>query len=215
MTLEMLKPLVSPAGDETWECIRRAIIDLVVEGGYPETTIEAVVVRAGVKRADFERRFADKGDCCLRVYEAQLADLDRLVVGAYLSHEAWRDRLRAAAYAAASYASDHPREVVFGEIQMREGSEMVQACRDAYLQRMVDLVDAGRAELDDPDSLGRVAAEQALGATYTLLLKRLQEERGTRAIREIVPELMYVAVRPYVGHEVAREELRIPPPPER
>jgi AcrR family transcriptional regulator len=214
MPFEKLEPLASPAGDETWQRIRAAAIDLLVERGYTQTTIEAIVDRAGVERADFDRRFAGKDDCCLRVYEAQLADIDRLVIGAYLSREAWRDRLRAAAYAAADYVRAHPQEVLFGEIQMREATEMAQARRDAYLQRLVDLVDAGRTELDDPDSVSRGLAERALGAVYTLMLKRLQEDRGTRAARDMVPELMYVAVRPYVGHEAALEELRIPPPPE-
>jgi AcrR family transcriptional regulator len=214
MPLGELVPLASPASDRTWERVRRAVIDLVVERGYAATTIEAIVDSAGLDRADFDRRFAGKDECCLRVYEAQLADIDRRVVGAYLSHDAWRVRLRAAAYAAAGYVRDNPREVVFGEIQMREGPDMVQVRRDAYLQRLVDLVDAGRVELDDPDSLSRAAAERALGAVYTLLLRRLREGRGTRAATSVVPELMYVAVRPYVGHEAALEELRIPPPPE-
>jgi hypothetical protein len=29
---------------------------------------------------------------------------------------------------------------------------------------------------------------------------------------DVVPDLMFVAVRPYLGHEAAREELSIPPP---
>jgi len=214
MSLEELAPFSRPAGDEAWERIRRAAIDLVVDRGYAETTIEAIVDRAGVGRADFDRHFDGKDDCCLRIYEAQLADIDQLVVGAYLRHEAWRDRLRAAAYAAAGYVSDNPREVLFGEIQLRPGAEMVQARRDAYLQRLVDLVDAGRAELEAPDSLSRGVAEYVLGAVYTLMLKRLREGGGTDAARSLVPELMYIAVRPYVGHEAAEEELRIAPFPE-
>jgi len=31
---------------------------------------------------------------------------------------------------------------------------------------------------------------------------------------ELVPELMYGAVRPYLGEEAARRELTIPPPPD-
>lgn len=210
-----LTPLTSPAGDRIWERIRRAVVDVVVERGYAETTVEAIVDRAGVTRAEFNERFAGKGDCCLRVYEAQIADFDRYVVEAYLSHEAWRDRLRAVAYAIARYVRDHPREALFGEIQMREGMEMAQARRDAYMQRLVDLIDAGRAELDDPDSLNRGVAERALGAVYVVMLKQLQQDGRTDGASEMVPELMYVVLRPYVGHEAAREELRIPPPPER
>jgi AcrR family transcriptional regulator len=214
MPLSRLTPLPSPVGDRTWERIRRTVVDLVVERGYAETTIEAIVEHAGVTRAEFERRFAGKDDCCLRVYEAALADFDRPVVGAYLSQEAWRDRLRAAAYAAADYLSRHPREVLFGEIQMREGTDVAQARRDAYLQRLVGLVDAGRAELEDPDSVSRSVAESTLGAAYGALLNQLQRGRGIHVARSIVPELMFVAVSPYLGHAAALEELHAPRPPE-
>lgn len=212
MALDELTPLRPPAGGATWERMREAAIDLVIERGYAALEVEAVVARAGVAPADFERHFAGKEDCCLQVYEANIADFDRLVVGAYLRHDQWRDALRAAAYAAAGYLRDHPREVQFGEIQMREGGEMAQARRDAYLHRIIDLIDAGRGELDDPDSLNRAAAEGALGAVYGYLLKELQAGSGTRSATEFVPQLMYIAVRPYLGHEAAREELTIPPP---
>ena len=213
MPLDGFAPFPRPAGDEAWERIRRSVVDLVVERGYADTTIGAIVERAGVERADFDQRAAGKDDCCLRVYEAQLADIDQLVVGAYLRQETWRDRLRAAVHAGASYVSDNPREVLFAELQMREGPEMAQARHEAYLQRLVDLVDAGRAELDSPDSLSRSVAEYMLGAVYTIMLERLRKG-GARAARTVVPELMYIAVRPYVGHEAAVEELHVPPPPE-
>jgi AcrR family transcriptional regulator len=213
MALEGLAPIRRLAGDEVWKRIRRAVVDLVVERGYAETTIEAIVDRAGVERADFDRRAAGKDDCCLRVYEAQLAAVDQLVVGAYLRHETWRDRLRAAVHAGAGYISDNPREVLFGELQVREGPEMARTRHDAFIQRLVDIVDAGRAELDFPDSFSRGVAEYMLGAVYTIMLERLREG-GTLAARTVVPELMYIAVRPYVGHEAAVEELHIPPPSE-
>jgi hypothetical protein len=44
-----------------------------------------------------------------------------------------------------------------------------------------------------------------------MLIKNLR--RGTRQPPEdFVPELMFLAVRPYLGNRVALEELGIPPP---
>jgi len=214
VALVELTPLRRPEEGEAWARIREAVVDLVIESGYASLELEAIAARAGVEPAELERRFAGKEECCLQVYEANIADFDQLVVGAYLRHERWRDALRAAAYAAATYLRDHPREVQYGEIQMREGGEMAQARRDAYLRRIIDLIDAGRGELDDPDSLNRGVAEGALGAVYGYLLKELQRGSGTRSAVDMVPELMYIAVRPYLGHEAAREELAIPPPPD-
>jgi AcrR family transcriptional regulator len=203
------------AGDASWERLRQTVIDQVLERGYAAFDVDVALERAGFERAEFERRFSGKEDCCIKVYEANIADFDRLVFAAYAEHDTWRDGLRAAAYAAARYLREHPREVLFGEIQMREGGEMAQARRDAYLQRIVDLIDAGRQELDDPDAVGRGVAEGVLGSVYGYLVKELQSGMGTRSAEGFVPGLMYIAVRPYLGHEAAREELTIPPPPER
>jgi hypothetical protein len=183
------------------------VIDLVLEGGYEDFDVERAVEMARFDRDGFDRLFDGKDDCLLRVYEANMADFDAAVFGAYEEQESWRDGLRAAAYAAARYLREHPREVVYGELQMREGSEMAQALRDNYLQRIVDMVDEGRGELDDPDSIGRGVAEGVCGSVYGYLMRELQSGAGTRSAEDMVPELMYIAVRPYLGPEVAQEEL--------
>lgn len=207
-----IRPLPSPVVDATWERIRGAVVDLVLERGYPQVGVAAICERAGVSRKQFDRRFHDAQDCCDRVYEANIADFDAVVMDAYSDEASWRDGLRAAAYAAAGYLAEHPRETRYGEIQMREGGPMAQAARDRYLQRIVELVDAGRQELDDPDSMGRGVAESVIGSIYVFLLKELGESHATRLAFKRVPDLMYLAVRPYLGHEVALRELAIPPP---
>jgi hypothetical protein len=63
--------------------------------------------------------------------------------------------------------------------------------------------------------MGRGVAEGVIGSIYGLLVKELQDGDGVAAAEGYVPEMMYLAVRPYLGHDVAREELSIPPPPER
>lgn len=195
------------AGAASWGRLRQAVIDEVLEHGYEGLEIDRAVARAGLDRGDFERLFEGKEDCCLRVYEANMADFDGLVFGAYEAEGTWRDGLRSAAYAAARYLRDHPREVVFGEIQMREGGEMAQALRDNYLQRIVDLIDAGRHEMDNPEELGRGVAEGVCGSIYNFLIRELQAEGGVLSPEDLIPDLMYIAVRPYLGHDAAQEEL--------
>lgn len=192
--------------------IREATIDLVVADGVEATTIEAVVARAGVSRADFDALYEDKQNLMLSLWREIADDFEIVVYGAFEAHDSWRDGLRACAYAAAKYIGDRPREARFGILQMFNAGEVARAYREEQLQQMVDLVDRGRQELDDPDSIGRGVAEGVIGSIYTLLVKELQSGRGVSASVDYVPQMMYLAVRPYLGHEVAREELTIPPP---
>jgi AcrR family transcriptional regulator len=195
------------------ERIAEAMLTLVVERGYEATTVEALCERAEVSPATFHQHFADPQDCLLAVYTNNNELFDRQVQAAFAAHDSWRDSLRAAAYAAADFLAGRPLEVRFNVVAVLSAGEMVAAVRDAYLQQLVDLIDAGRYELDDPDSLGRSVAESAIGSIFERLLRDVHRGGDIAGARVVVPELMYIAVRPYLGHEVAREELSIPPPP--
>lgn len=203
-----------PPPSPEWERICRAIIDLVVDGGYDLTTVEAIVERAGVSRADFDRYFSGLEDCYVQAYWTYVAwAFEEQVFSAFEEHDNWRDGLRAAAYAAARFIRDNPRECRFGSLEMMQIGPVAQAHRERQLHGIVDLIDGGRAEMEDPDSVGRSAAEAALGAIYMTTVKGIGSGNAKRG-DDFVPELMYLAVRPYLGEEVAREELSIPAPPE-
>lgn len=190
-----------------------AMIELVVEQGYGATTVTQLLERAGVSRADFRRLFAGKQACFLAVYEEIGESFTGEVFGAFEREGGWRDGLRAAAYAAARWVGAHPREARYATVEMMMAGEFAVARREATLRRFVDLVDAGREQLEAPDSASPAMAEGVIGGILGMLTRNIR--RGTRARPEdFVPELMFLAVRPYLGQGVAREELGIPPPPE-
>jgi AcrR family transcriptional regulator len=186
---------------------------LVLERGYADTTVDAVCERAGVSRRAFARHFADLQECVATVYGRIDDEVDREVQAAFAARPDWRSSLRAAAYAAADYFATHPREVHFSTVAIMDAGEMVAAKRDAALQRYVDLIDAGRLELPEPDAIGRGVAESAVGAIFERLLKNASRGGDARDARALVPELMYLAVRPYVGHREAMKELSMASPP--
>jgi AcrR family transcriptional regulator len=186
-----------------------AMIDVVNERGYEGATARAATERAGVGPGAFDRHFGSVEDCILQAYWNHTDAFTERVEAAFDAEESWRDSLRAAAYEAARFIRDNPRIVRFGTVQMFQAGPMAQAQRETHLQRMVEMIDAGRQELDDPDSLGRGVAEGIFGSIYSHLVKEMQAGRGTRAAEDYVPGLMYIAVRPYLGHEVAQEELNI------
>jgi AcrR family transcriptional regulator len=196
------------------ERLREATIDVVLERGNDGADVESVTDRAGVDRAAFDRHFESLEDCILQAYWTHTNEFTVLVRAAFDRGGTWRDSLRAAAYAAARYIRDNPRIVRFGTLQLFQAGPMAQAAREGHLHQMVELIDAGRQELDDPDSIGRNVAEGVFGSIYELVVRDMQAGRGVRAAEEFVPEMMYIAVRPYLGQEAAREELSIPPPSE-
>ena len=187
---------------------------LVVERGFDGTTEEMVVERAGVGREDFEREFGDLKEWCMEIYRENIEDFNQAVFGAAAAvGDRWRDRLRAAAYTAARYIDARPVQTRFDMIQMLGVGDMAQAYRDRYLGQIVDLIDEGRQELPDPESMSRDVAMGVFGSIYQFLLRELQGAREPVTAESFVPQLMYIAVRPYLGHASAHEELTIKAPP--
>jgi AcrR family transcriptional regulator len=204
----------APANSAELARIRAALIELALENGIPKLTPEMVSERAGVDHALFESQFADVRDCSTRVYVANIAEFDRIVFDAVERAEGWPGRLRASAYAATRYIRDRPLEARFNFVEMLEGGEEAQVYRDRYVLRIVDLIDEGRAHLPDPDSHGKELAQATFGSIYEFLSRKFQQGEDGTTMERYVPELMFIAVQPYLGIEAAQEELSIPPPPE-
>jgi AcrR family transcriptional regulator len=193
--------------------VRAAMIDLVLERGYPQLTVPALCARAGISAAAFDRLYADLSDCFLQVYNEEVDRFLDRILSAYEGPEHWRDKLRAAAYALARFIRENPSFVRFGTVGTHAAGDLARARRDEVLQLHVDLIDAGRQELDDPDSIARSTAESVIGSVFLTLSKRASGG-SVQSPEQFVPDFMYIAVRPYLGHELALEELSIPPPPE-
>jgi len=190
-----------------------AMVELVAEQGYKATTVKQLLQRAGVKRADFRRLFSGKRACFLEAYEEMSERFASRVFTAFEAEKEWRAGLRVAAYAAARWVGEHPREVRYATIETMAAGAFAVERREATLRRFVELLDAGREQLDEPDSVSRAMAEGIVGGILGMLTKNLRQEVRARP-EDFVPELMFLAIRPYLGHEAAREELSMPPPRE-
>lgn len=195
------------------EQIGEAMIDLVTSRGYQQVTIAEVLERADVDRRTFDALFDGKQECFIFFFDQMADRFYGAVFEAFEMQGAWRDKLRAAAYAAARWMRDNPRETRYGTTEVLAAGVVPHAMRDARLKRCVAMIDAGREELEDPKSVSPVVAETVVGSIVDQLVKNLN--RDARAGQtNFVPEFMSLAVRPYLGETAAREELTIPPPPE-
>ena len=188
-----------------------AMLDLASERGYDAFAVADVAERAGGSVAEFESLFPSKLACAVAILEGIAESNLRAVRGAFDSEPAWPDSLRAAAYAHAEWILDNPKKMRFGLLETVWASELTSALRDHLFGEYVAMVDAGREAADDPDSIPAGTALGVVGAVTEVVTRRLGEEQS-RELIDLVPEMMYLAVRPYLGEEAARRELTIPGP---
>lgn len=207
-----MSPPRDPGLSEVRERLAPATVDVVLARGYEETTVERLCERAGVSRAEFDREFSGVEECVLAVLDFKTARFKEVLYGVYEREPRWRDGLRAAAYAAARFIRENPRYTLFSTMMMNGATELARTRRDMAVQMLSGLIDAGRYELEDPSSVSQETSMAVVGAIYELLQKELSRGRGTARAEDYVPQLMYLAVRPYLGHAEALKELSIPAP---
>jgi AcrR family transcriptional regulator len=182
-----------------------ALIEVAAERGYGETTIELILERAGLDRPAFDRHFRGKYDCFLSAWQDQNEECLGTMVRAYESCEEWPDRLRAVAYEVIAGLSSDPGRASFG-VEVLAAGDAARARRDMTMRVIASLIDAGRQEMDDPDSVPHTTAEALAGSAYGQIYSRVV--RGAvEELPALVPQLMSAAVMPYLGIEAAMAEL--------
>jgi AcrR family transcriptional regulator len=196
---------------EARERIARALVELVGANGYRQTPLAAVLARAEVDEAEFHRHFADKEGCFVAVWEELTFAHGALAVEAFQAPGPWRERMRAAAWITLDYLQADLRRTRFLVLEVLNAGELAQAHRDLAIAGQVEWIDTGRREMADPDQVSRATAEHIAGAINEMLIRRTRTGEILRGTR-VLGELMYLAVRPYLGEEAAREELTMPPP---
>lgn len=196
--------------DPVRERIAEAMVELAAEHGLDRTTIAMVCERAAVGRAAFDRNFTSKENCFLEVHGEIAAEFCQRAVTAYSGPRAWHDRIWAGAWAVMRFLQEDAVRARFFVVAVNGAGGRAQARRDRVLQALADLIDSGRGELEEPSSVSRSTAEMIAGAIYGTIMTKVRDgaiERG----EEFLPELVYMAMMPYLGASAAEEELLVQP----
>jgi len=187
--------------------IVEAFIGVVAERGYRATSLEPVLARAEVDEEAFRRHFADEKACFRAAWEFVSARYMPNAVGAFESATGWRWQMRALSHAILDYLTEHPdhARILFAEGPTPD--EPVRTPLDPNVEVFVGLIDRGRLEMDDPDAVTRATAEGLAGAANERIALAIRRN-ADHELPQLLPQLMFLIVRPYLGDEVAGEELR-------
>ena len=198
----------SPNGDPERKRIFRALMDLIPMSDYATITPEAIVERAGVTEADFNRYFADRQDCFDQLWEETSRKFIAGLSACFEGDAPWRERFRASAYYMLRYFTEDLSRTQLFLLGTLGAGEIAVARRDRMIATGVDLIDLVRSELPDPDAASRGTAEAVTGTIYQALVRSGRQGTSTKKLPELVPQLVYIGVLPYFGPEAAQEELQ-------
>ena len=187
------------------ERIVEALIEIAAERGYAETTIELILDRAGLDRPAFDRHFRGKYDCFLTAWQEINEGCMREMLEAFNSQEEWPDRLRAVACEIVDNLRNDPSRASFA-VEVLSAGDAARARRDMTMRVIASLIDAGRNEMDDPESVPHTTAEALAGSAYGQVYAKVVRGEADE-LPALVPQLMSAAVMPYLGVEAGLAEL--------
>jgi len=186
-----------------------AMLMAAAELGYRETNVQDVIDRAGVSRPTFYEHFANKEDCFLAAFDTSAARLrNKVDAAAERGGESWRDRLRYSLEALIQFAVAEPQTARTLIVEARAASSDAVMRRVQLLEHFADCLDEDVRQRLPESECSPITAAGVIGGVEALLYSRLCKE-DIDNLEDLLPSLMYFAVLPYEGHEVASEELAI------
>lgn len=190
------------------ERLLEAMVQVVSAKGYESTTVADVIRAAGVSRTTFYQLFSDKEDCFLQAYDVVADGLFELAEAAFRegSTEPWEVRVR---HGLARTLEVMAAEPEFTKMCMVEGPAAGPAAMQRYfgiLERFRIYVDQGReaADVEVPAFTAQAVVSGVAGVIY----KRVAADRAAE-LPDVLPELTYFVVAPFLGRERAREQAEL------
>jgi AcrR family transcriptional regulator len=190
------------------ERIMLAVAEAAAAGGYVAMTVEDVIGRAGVSRRTFYEHFpAGKHEAFLRAYDDAIA---RAMAAVRLASDAaitLRDRVADSLAAFLAFVAAEPALAEMCIVEVLAAGPEAIARRDQALARFVALIEELAGALPEEDRPPPLTARLIAGGVYEVLSSRILRGEAAAA-PALLPELLYSALLPYFGYEIALEEYR-------
>lgn len=182
-----------------------AAVDVVAEKGYRATTVADLTKAAGVSRTTFYELFDDKEACFLAAYDAAADVLARRVGAAFETQDAWPDRVRAGLMAMLESLAAEPQVARLALVDVGSAGPRAQRRYRAALQRMTPFFDEGRDFAPGGRGLPANTSRMAIGSVTGLVADEIEAGRADQ-LPELLPEVLFATLVPYVGPEAAARE---------
>jgi len=170
----------------------------VSEVGYPALTVAAILQRAGVSRKTFYEHFADKEECFLAAYDVVTEGLLRGVSEAYERPGTWRERVRAGLAEFLRLLAAEPAFARMCIVEVLAAGPRALQRRDAAMRMFTVFFDAGLSEMPAGVRPPGLLSEAVVGAIYEIVYARIRQGETT-SLPDLLDDLMYVALAPYLG----------------
>lgn len=202
----VLRPTTPP--DISRQTQRQRIIDAMIEScatkTYSATTITDIVGRARISRTTFYKQFEDKRACFDATVEFCLEQLQKAAASSHAPEDTPADAARKAASAVIEALAERP-----GLAQLLTGDAIAVDPKvvESYRRATIPALEGLWARNGDKTE-ARTDPRLAFGQAQVLILNQISTDKADR-LPELLPEIVYLAVSPFGGHEEAIKQSRL------
>lgn len=187
--------------------LMEAMIKICINEGYAAASVEKVIAEAGITREEFYSHFPDKQRCFLATYDFILDHVAFSVTSAFESEAEWPDKVRAGVAALLDWFAAEPRMAHLAIVGMATAGPAAHRHYRHAVRRFIPLLAAGRDYAPLGNRLPPTVSRLALGSITELLFDEIHAGRAAR-LSEMVPELTFGALAPFIGAEEASAQMQ-------
>lgn len=206
MTASVLRPTTSSdfeAGNQRRRIVD-AMIDSCAEKTYAATTITDIVGRARISRTTFYKQFDDKRACFDAAIGHCIEQLQEVAAASHPTEDPPADAVRKATAAVIEALAERP-----GLAQLLTGDaiavdpRVIECYRKATIPALEALWSRGNGSAESHSD-----PRLAFGKAQVLILNQIAIDEADR-LPELLPEIVYLAVSPFGGHEAALQQAQL------
>jgi AcrR family transcriptional regulator len=184
-----------------------AVAEAVAEQGFATTTVADIIARARLSRRTFYEHFADKEECFLAAYDTVVEQLLGAVGQAYEQADGWAQKVHDGLETFLAYLAAEPAFARMCIVEVVAAGPDARGRRDAAMRVFVDFLEPGRDAAPKGIVVPALAADVVVGGIYEIIYSRLQRNAADELV-EMLPEILYCALVPYIGHAEAEKAVR-------
>lgn len=210
-----LAAVLEPSAPVRSQSPRRAILDALVQTialrGYDRTTIDRVLSLAEVPMPVFDEHFENKQGCLLAALDELIDRIEDAISKRVEGSAPWPERVRVGLQTLLAILAGHPDGARVAFVECLSAGEPAIARVRSAMARMIPVLEGGRAcahgaedetGAPDTDHLPPQTSEAIVGGIASILHRRVLEGH-TAELPALLPDLLYFALMPYLGHERA------------
>lgn len=184
--------------------IIEAMINSCAEKTYAATTIADLVSRASISRTTFYKRFAGKRECFDAALDWCIEELRATAAGSHSSSDSPPEALRKAATATLDLMAAKP---ALAQLVAGEAVAVEPAVVERYRRLLIPAFESLWDDADRPcDS--HTDPLLAFGRAQVLIYNQIIAG-GTKQLPDLLPEIVYISLLPFAGHEEALKQARL------